>query len=91
MHEALRQRIAVHYHMEGFSREEPDTYLARQLKAAGIHQPLFDDTARQGRVSGHQGVPRKVNELALTALRPAASRKASTIDEPILLDATRRR
>src|SRR5215469_7040095 len=33
MHEALRQRIAVHYHMEGFSREELDTYLAQQLKA----------------------------------------------------------
>jgi hypothetical protein len=31
---------------------------------------------------------RKVNKLALTALRLAASRKASMVDEAILLDAT---
>jgi type II secretory pathway predicted ATPase ExeA len=88
IHEALRQRIAVHYHMEGFSREELDSYLAHQLKSAGVSQPLFDDTARQALYQATKGVPRKVNKLALTALRLAASRKASTVDEPILLDAT---
>jgi type II secretory pathway predicted ATPase ExeA len=49
---------------------------------------LFDDTARQALYQATKGVPRKVNKLALTALRLAASRKVSTIDEPILLDAT---
>ena len=88
MHEALRQRIAVHYHLEGFSREELDTYITHQLKASGVHQPLFDDTARQALYQATKGIPRKVNKLALTALRLAASRKSSTIDEPILLDAT---
>ena len=77
MHEALRQRIAVHYHLEGFSRDELDSYLAHQLKAAGVQQPLFDDTARQALYQATKGI-----------LRLAASRKASTIDEPILLDAT---
>ena len=48
MHEALRQRIGVHYHMEGLTREELDAYLAQQLKASGVTQSLFDDTARQG-------------------------------------------
>ena len=36
MHEALRQRIGVQYHLEGLSREELDAYLAQQLKAAGV-------------------------------------------------------
>jgi type II secretory pathway predicted ATPase ExeA len=75
-------------HMEGFSRDELDAYIAHQLKAAGVHQPLFDDTARQALYQATKGVPRKVNKLALTALRLAASRKASSVDEPILLDAT---
>ena len=88
-HEALRQRIAVHYHLEGLSREELDAYIAHQLKAAGVHQPLFDDAARQALYQATKGVPRKVNKLAQAALRLAASRKASTVDEPILLDATR--
>jgi type II secretory pathway predicted ATPase ExeA len=88
LHEALRQRIAVHYHLEGLTREEFDAYLAHQLKAAGITQPLFDDTATQALYQASKGILRKVNKLAVTALRLAALRKASLVDETILLDAT---
>jgi type II secretory pathway predicted ATPase ExeA len=88
MHEALRQRIGVHYHLEGLPREELDAYLAQQLKAAGVSQPLFDGTARQALYQATKGIPRKVNKLALTALRLAAARKAPMVDEAILLDAT---
>ena len=38
MHEALRRRIGVQYHLEGLTREELDAYLAQQLKAAGVSQ-----------------------------------------------------
>ena len=31
MHEPLRQRIAVQYHLEGLTRDELDAYLAHQL------------------------------------------------------------
>ena len=87
IHEALRQRLAVHYHLEGLTREELDAYLAHQLKAAGVTQPLFDETARQALYQATKGILRKVNKLASTALRLAASRKAATVDEAILLDA----
>ena len=88
LHEALRQRIAVHYHLEGLTREELDAYLAQQLKAAGISQPLFDDTATQALYQATKGILRKVNKLAVTALRCAALRKTSQVNEAILLDAT---
>jgi type II secretory pathway predicted ATPase ExeA len=88
MHEPLRQRVAVQYHLEGLSREELDAYLMHQLKTAGVTQPLFDDMARQGLYQATKGVLRKVNKLALTALRLAAASKASTVGESILLDAT---
>jgi len=88
MHEPLRQRIAVQYHLEGLSREELDAYLTHQLKAAGVSQPLFDDTARQALYQASKGIPRKVNKLALAALRLAAERKMSSVNEAILLDAT---
>ena len=88
MHEPLRQRIAVQYHLDGLSREELEAYLTHQLKAAGVSQPLFNDTARQALYQITKGILRKVNKLALTALRLAAARKASTVDEAILLDAT---
>ncbi len=77
MHEPLRQRIAVQYHLEGLTREELDAYLAHQLKAAGVSQPLFDDTARQALYQATKGILRKVNKLALTALRLAAARKVA--------------
>lgn len=87
IHEPLRQRIAVQYHLEGLSREELDAYLAHQLKAAGVTQPLFDDTARQALYQATKGILRKVNKLALTALRLASVRKTSLVDEPILVEA----
>src|SRR5246500_2039481 len=88
LHEALRQRIAVHYHLEGLTREELDAYLAYQLKAAGVSQPLFDDTATQGLYQATKGILRKVNKLAVSALHLAAVRKTSLVNEAILLDAT---
>ncbi len=88
MHDALRQRIGTHYHLEGLSREELDAYLAQQLKGAGVTQPLFDDTARQGLFQATKGIPRKVNKLPSAALRLAAARQAPLVDEAILLDAT---
>jgi type II secretory pathway predicted ATPase ExeA len=88
MHEALRQRIAVQYHLEGLSREELDAYLAHQLKACGISQPLFDDTATQALYQVTKGILRKVNKLALTSLRLAALRRVSIVNESVLLDAT---
>ncbi len=48
--------------------------------------PLFEDTARQALYQASKGVPRNVNKLALAALRLAAERKLSTVNEAILLD-----
>jgi general secretion pathway protein A len=87
-HEALRQRIGVHYHLEELTREELDAYPTQQLKAAGVTQPLFEEIARQGLYQVTKGIPRKVNKLAMTALRLAAARKAQMVDEAVLLDAT---
>jgi type II secretory pathway predicted ATPase ExeA len=87
MHEALRQRIAVHYHLEGISREELDVYLAQQLKVGGLSEPMFDDAATQALYQASKGILRKVNKLARVALQLAASRKTSQVSEAILLDA----
>jgi len=88
MHEPLRQRIAVQYHLDGLSREELDAYLTHQFKAAGVSQPVLDETARQALYQATKGILRKVNKLVMTALRLAAARKVSAVNEAILLDAT---
>ena len=89
LHEPLRQRISVHYHLEGLSRDELDQYLTHQLKTSGVRQPLFDETARQALYQASKGIVRRINSLALAALRIAASRKADGVDEDILLEASK--
>ena len=74
-------------HLEGLTRDELDAYLAQHLKAAGVSQSLFDETARQGMYQATKGIPRKVNKLAMTALRLAAASKSQNVNEAILLDA----
>jgi type II secretory pathway predicted ATPase ExeA len=61
---------------------------SRYLTLLLVGQPLFDDTARQGMYQATKGIPRKVNKLAMTALRLAAASKAQTVNEAIVLDAT---
>ncbi len=87
VHEPLRQRIAVHYHLEGFSRSELEAYLAQQLQLAGVPEPLFDDSARQALYQATKGLPRKVNKLCLAVLRLAASRKSNQVGEALVLEA----
>lgn len=88
VHEPLRQRIAVHYHLEGFSRDELEAYLAQQLQLAGVGEPLFEDSARQALYQATKGLPRKVNKLCLAVLRLAASRKSNQVGEALVLEAT---
>ena len=75
IHEPLRQRIAVHYHLEGLSREELDAYLAHQLKAAGVSQPLFDDTARQALYQATKGILPKSEQTGCGGVAPSGSQQ----------------
>jgi hypothetical protein len=65
--------------------QDTDAYI---IAVAGVSQTLFDDTARRALYRATKGIPRKVNKLAMTALRVAAARKAAVVNEAILLDAT---
>ena len=49
---------------------------------------MLDETARQALYQATKGILRKVNKLVMTALRLAAARKVSAVNEAILLDAT---
>ena len=78
--------------------------LVRQISEAIVHlnkskkhhpilicdeaQPLLDETARQAPYQAAKGILPKVNKLVMTALRLAATRKVSAVNESILLDAT---
>lgn len=84
VHLALWDRIRMHYRLEGLSREETFDYIDCHLKAAGAAPVLFTEGAKTALFDHSQGIPRRLNRLALEALKKSARRKATPIDEELV-------
>jgi len=87
MHEPLRQRITLSYHMAGLSLEETRTYVLHQLKIAGRTEPLFEENAFEPTHQLSQGLPRKVNNLALAAMTLAVAKKTHSVNADLVVQA----
>ncbi|HHW47739.1 MAG TPA: AAA family ATPase [Clostridiaceae bacterium] len=85
----LRQRIAVKYVMQGLKPEELPDYISTRLKAAGLHENIFTQTATEAIYSASKGTPRLVNSLATASLMYACSIKQKHIDEEIVYQGQR--
>ncbi len=85
VHEPLKQRIQIHYHMAGLDRNETKSYVEAQLALAGRRDPLFDVSsfAVIHQLSG--GLPRKVNSLAVASMKMAMFDKRQLIDGDLVL------
>lgn len=66
--EAFAQRIGLAYHVGALDAEETGRYLAHRLAVAGRSEPLFDDGAVAALHRHSGGLPRRVNQLAASAL-----------------------
>lgn len=84
VHLALWDRIRMHYRLEGLSREESFDYIDHHLKAAGAQPTLFNDGAKTALFEHSQGIPRRLNRLALEVLKKSARRKTTPIDEELV-------
>lgn len=84
--EAFAQRVGVAYHVGALDEPETGAYLAHRLAVAGRAEPLFggDAVAALHRHTG--GVPRRVNQLAASALLEGFAREATRIG-PEIVDA----
>lgn len=82
--EPLRQRIALHYHLQPLSLDETMEYLDFRLEVAGGRSGLFapDAVVRIHELTG--GVPRKINSMATNALLVAYGCDAALIDSSII-------
>ena len=88
VHEALRQRITVHYNYEGLSDEEVPEYIWHKLELAGGSRNILDGGA-VGAVHGFsEGNARKIDNLMTDALTLGAQQDKQTIDAEIILAAT---
>ena len=80
VHEPLRQRFVMNYHMEGMTKEEGKTYIKKKLEAAGCRYPVFDENATEAILNASNGTPRLVNKICNTALLIANSKGRTDVD-----------
>lgn len=87
--EPLRQRIGVQYHLKPLKIEEMFEYVDFRLKTAGRAEPLFTEDALDEIYRFSGGIPRKINNLAASALLDGFGKEARIIGADIILDVAR--
>jgi len=87
-HHALDQRITTCARLQPLSLEETREYVRVRLAAAGASkQPVFEDSSVDEIFDLSGGVPRRINNVATSALIVAASRKRQLVSEQDVHDA----
>ena len=88
VHEALKQRIVVHYNYCGLSAEETTEYIFSRIEAAGGARSIIDDAAVRAATGYCQGAPRIINAVMTNALMLGAQLKKKSIDSDTILAAS---
>ena len=87
IHEALRQRITVHYNYQGLSDEESTDYIIHKLNCAGSSKAIISEAALSA-VAGHtHGNPRLIDNLMTDALAIGKQQGKICIDTDVILAA----
>ena len=87
IHEALRQRINIHYAFEGLSQQETADYILHKISGAGGAVSMIADTIPNAVYGASQGNPRLVDNVMSDALTIGAQLEKSVIDTDTILAA----
>jgi general secretion pathway protein A len=87
IHEALKQRILIHYSYEGFSPEEAKNYIYTRIELAGASRSVIDEAAVHAVANFCQGTPRIINSVMTNALILGTQMNKTVIDTEIILSA----
>ena len=87
IHEPLRQRITMNYHIDGLTKEESKQYILTKLTGARCTGTVFNENALEALANAANGVPRVLNKLCNSCLMIGNSRMAEVIDEEIVMQA----
>ena len=84
VHEALRQRITVHYNYAWLSDDEVSKYILHKLQLAGASSTIIDPAALAAAHSFTQGNPRLIDNLMTDALTIGSQQDKKVIDAEII-------
>lgn len=85
IHEALKQRIVVHYNFSGLTSDETAQYIFSRIEAASGSTSIIDEPAIKAIAGYSQGIPRIINSVMTNALILGAQLKKQSIDAEIIL------
>lgn len=83
----LRQRITMRYSMQGLSIEETADYCTGRMKIAGCTSDIFTPSALEAIHTISGGIPRNINNIAITSLMYSTERKMLTVNEEAVYQA----
>lgn len=87
VHEALRQRITVHYNYEGLTDREVSEYIYHKLELAGGGRSLIEVSAVSAVHGYSEGNARKIDNLLTDAMTIGAQQEKQSIDAEIIMAA----
>lgn len=87
IHEALQQRIVIHYTYQGIGKEETKKYITSRLQSADVHGPIFTDGAIEAIYSCCDGSVRKLNNILTNCLIAGSQKKSQEINTDIVMQA----
>ncbi len=79
--EALRQRLSLQFHLDGFSLEETCAYISHRLEKAGSSSRIFSDSVIPKIHEESMGIPRLINKICKALLLSAVISEKKTVDE----------
>ncbi len=87
VHEALKQRITVHYNFEGITDNEVSDYIFHKIQLAGGSKTIIEPSSVSTVHSYAQGNPRLIDNLMIEALTLGAQLGKKSIDSEVMLAA----
>jgi len=87
VHEALRQRIVIHYGFSGLSDDETEQYLLHKLRVAGAAESILGEGTLSAIVSYAKGCPRLLDNLMNEALMLGAQLEKTSLDTDTIMAA----
>jgi type II secretory pathway predicted ATPase ExeA len=86
-HEALRQRVAIHYSFSGLSDAETEQYLRHKLRVAGAGDSILGNGTLPAVIGYARGCPRLIDNLMNEALKLGAQLEKHTLDTDLIMAA----
>jgi type II secretory pathway predicted ATPase ExeA len=86
-HEALRQRIVIHYNFAGLSEREVEGYIRHKLDVAGAAQSILGEGVLPAIAGYCHGNPRLIDSLMTEALSLGAQSEKLSLDTELMMAA----